>query len=210
MDIRSKIKLLNYCECEFGEYGEYAINTDDGMDSLMESMEWNSEEIKDLLYNNDELDKPILFSCCGGRGLESISIKDMNNNLLEMIKQNINNKNLIFEISDNCVYCDNQYDCDNNWNEENIIECINKFVEKLKDGDETMMSNIELKIREFFNVNIIFSSLIGNKLLVELSDDKIDEVKMNKFETYLSENNIEYEIAYGFHDNEFEFKLIKG
>ena len=44
------LRLLNFCETEFGYYGEYEFNNTEGLMELIDSFEFNTREIKAAKY----------------------------------------------------------------------------------------------------------------------------------------------------------------
>ena len=87
LELDDKIRLMNNYEMEIGECGRYERNTVEGIDSIIEEMEYSDCEI-DLYITDKIFDKPILYCYGGGRGLESITEDDLNNSL-EMIRDDI-------------------------------------------------------------------------------------------------------------------------
>lgn len=99
LDLDDKIRLLNNYELELGECGQYERNTVEGMNSIIEDMEYSDCEI-DIYITDEVFDKPILYCYEGGRGLESITLKELDEHL----------ENIIDDIGSNswlqCILCD--------------------------------------------------------------------------------------------------------
>lgn len=100
LDLDDKIRLLNYYELELGECGQYERNTVEGMNSIIEDMEYSDCEI-DIYITDKVFDKPILYCYGGGCGLESISLRELNEDL----------ENIRDDIGSNCELQDVLCDC---------------------------------------------------------------------------------------------------
>ena len=88
------IRIANYCENEFGNYGQYDCNTNEGVKDMADIFEWNHIEIIDLLYKNKNIKENDEFIYSNGRSLESLSKKDFQELVQNLINQNYCNGEL--------------------------------------------------------------------------------------------------------------------
>lgn len=108
LELNDKIRLLNNYELEIGECGQYEINNDEGINSIIEEMEYNDYEI-DLYITDKIFNKPILYCYGGGRGLESISLKELDEHL-ECIRDDISSNSELRCVLSDCLLKDINFD----------------------------------------------------------------------------------------------------
>ena len=96
------LRLLNFCETEFGYYGEYQFNNTEGLMELIDSFEFNTREIIDMLYKNKyiKIDDDFLYYNGGGRQLKTENRKDNIDAYVDRILHNISNGELKEMIQD--------------------------------------------------------------------------------------------------------------
>lgn len=88
-DISDCIRILNFCELEFGDGGQYEFNNEEGLREIIEDFEFNPMEVISLLYLNDRIKKDDEILYCNGR-----SLKSFNENFIvkEVIKEFVQNE----------------------------------------------------------------------------------------------------------------------
>ena len=88
------IRIANYCENEFGYYGQYDYNTTEGIRDMTDNFEWNHIELIDLLYKNKEIKDNDEFIYTNGRMLESLNKKELQEIVQHLIDKNYCNGEL--------------------------------------------------------------------------------------------------------------------
>lgn len=103
------IRIANFCEMEFGDYGDYEFNDFEGLLYIIHEFEFDSGEIAELLYNNKEIKEEDAFLYCSGKSLYSINTEDMYDIVKHLLIQNISNGELK-EIVQECLEIDLEFD----------------------------------------------------------------------------------------------------
>lgn len=96
------IRILNFCETEFGYYGDYEFNNTEGLIEIIDLYELDIRQIVDLLYKNKNINNDDDFLYFSSNGLISENRKDNINSYINTILHNISNGELR-EILQDCL-----------------------------------------------------------------------------------------------------------
>ena len=96
------IRILNFCETEFGYYGDYEFNNTEGLMEIINSYEFDIRQVVDLLYKNKSIKSDDDFLYFSPNGLISENRKDNINSYINIILHNISNGELR-EILQDCL-----------------------------------------------------------------------------------------------------------
>ena len=90
----SLLRLLNFCETEFGSYGDYEFNNTEGLMEIIDLHELNIRQIVDMLYKNKSIKNDDDFLFFNSNGLSTENRKDNINDYIETIMHYISNGEL--------------------------------------------------------------------------------------------------------------------
>lgn len=108
LDWNDRLRCLNFCEIEFGNYGWYGFNNiEEIKEALIYDFECSTEEVIDMLYKNDCFNENEAFFYTNGRYMMSVS-EDFIRDGFDIVIKNLCNGELK-EMIEDMIYDDINY-----------------------------------------------------------------------------------------------------